>query len=117
MKKLFKYAGYLVLSGLALVSLYLVNLFLMKPYSIDHYLAKELTMNVLDSPEFMTYIGIFDPFNSILKHNQRLSIDTLEDGEDDYQDTLNHLEMLKKYNPNTRKHEFFVEKKLPPHSK
>ena len=24
---------------------------------------------------------------------------------------------LKKYNPSTRKHEFFVEKKLPPHSK
>ena len=24
---------------------------------------------------------------------------------------------IKKYNPNTRKHEFFVEKKLPPHSK
>ncbi len=24
---------------------------------------------------------------------------------------------LKKYNPNTKKHEFFVEKKLPPHSK
>jgi len=24
---------------------------------------------------------------------------------------------VKKYNPNTRKHEFFVEKKLPPHSK
>ncbi len=23
----------------------------------------------------------------------------------------------KKYNPETRKHEFFVEKKLPPHSK
>tara|TARA_B100001029_G_C14624606_1_gene215884 strand:- start:12 stop:203 length:192 start_codon:yes stop_codon:yes gene_type:complete len=24
---------------------------------------------------------------------------------------------LKKYNPDTRQHEFFVEKKLPPHSK
>ena len=24
---------------------------------------------------------------------------------------------LKKYNPNTRKHEIFIEKKLPPHSK
>ena len=24
---------------------------------------------------------------------------------------------IKKYNPSTRKHEFFVEKKLPPHSK
>ena len=100
MKKIFKYAGYLVLSGLALVSLYLANLFLMKPYSIDHYLAKELTLSLLDSPEFMTYIGIFDPFNAILKHNQRLSIDTLDDGEDDYKETLEHLQMLKKYNPN-----------------
>ena len=24
---------------------------------------------------------------------------------------------LRKYNPNTRKHEIFIEKKLPPHSK
>ena len=24
---------------------------------------------------------------------------------------------MKKYNPNTRKHEIFIEKKLPPHSK
>ena len=72
----------------------------MKPYSIDHYLAKELTLNLLDSPEFMTYIGIFDPFNAILKHNQKLSIDSLEDGEKNYQDTLKHLEMLKKYNSN-----------------
>ena len=99
MKKLLKYVGYIVLSGLAVVSLYLVNLFLMKPYSIDHYLAKELTVSLLDSPEFMTYIGIFDPFNAILKHNQKLSIDSLEDGEKDHQDTIKHLEMLKKYNP------------------
>ena len=98
MKKLFKYAGYLALSGLAVVSLYLANLFLMKPYSIDHYLAKELTLSLLDSPEFMTYIGIFDPFNAILKHNQKLTIDTLEDGEQDYQDTVKHLKVLKKYN-------------------
>ena len=98
MKKLFKYFGYLVLSGLAVVSIYLANLFLMKPYSIDHYLAKELTLSLLDSPEFMTYIGIFDPFNAILKHNQKLTIDTLEDGEHDYQDAVKHLKVLKKYN-------------------
>ena len=94
MKKLLKYVGYIVLSGLAVVSLYLVNLFLMKPYSIDHYLAKELTVSLLDSPEFMTYIGIFDPFNAILKHNQKLSIDSLEDDEKDHQDTIKQLEML-----------------------
>ncbi len=100
MKKLLKYFGYLLLSGLLVVSLYLANLFLMKPYSIDHYLTKELSMNLLESPEFMTYIGIFDPFNVILKHNRKLTIDSLEDGEDDYRDSLKHLEMLEKYNPN-----------------
>ena len=99
MKKLFKYIGYLAMSSFAVMSLYLVNLFLMKPYSIDHYLAKELTVSLLDSPEYMTYIGIFDPFNAILKHNQKLSIDTLADDESNYQDTLKHLEVLKKYNP------------------
>ena len=99
MKKLLKYVGYIMLSGVAVISIYLANLFLMKPYSIDHYLTKELTISLLESPEFMTYIGIFDPFNAILKHNQKLSINTLEDAEEDHQDTLKHLEMLKKYNP------------------
>jgi len=99
MKKLFKYIGYAILSGLALISLYLANLFFMKPYSLDHYLTKELVVGLLDSPEFMTYIGVFDPYNAILKHNQKLSIDTLEEGEEDYKDNLKHLEMLKKYNP------------------
>ena len=101
MKKLLKFVGYIVVSGLAVISLYLVNLFLMKPYSIDHYLAKELTMDLLESPEYMTYIGIFDPYNAILKHNQKLSINTLADGEEDYQDSLKHLSMLKKYDSET----------------
>ena len=101
MKKLLKFVGYIVVSGLAVISLYLVNLFLMRPYSIDHYLAKELTMGLLESPEYMTYIGIFDPYNAILKHNQKLSINTLADGEEDYQDSLKHLSMLKKYDSET----------------
>ena len=57
MVKTLKYIGYIILLGLAIISLYMINLFAMKPYSIDHYLAKELTMGLLDSPEFMTYIG------------------------------------------------------------
>ena len=99
MNKLLKYLGYGILSCIAVALLYLANLFLMKPYSIDHYLAKELTLSLLEAPEFMTYIGVFDPFNSVLKHNQKLSIDTLEDAENDFQKTLQHLEMIKKYDP------------------
>ena len=100
MKKLFKYLGYIVLTSFSVISLYFANLFLMKPFSLDHYLAKELIMGLLESPEFMTYIGIFDPYNSILKHNQKLSIDTLEDGQADHEKTLKRLEMLKKYDSN-----------------
>ncbi|MDB9934819.1 DUF885 domain-containing protein [Gammaproteobacteria bacterium] len=97
MVKTLKYIGYIILLGLSIISLYMINLFAMKPYSIDHYLAKELTMGLLDSPEFMTYIGIFDKYNAVLKHNQKLSIRTLEDGDEDYQDSLAHLSMLKSY--------------------
>ena len=65
---------------------------------MDHYLAKELAMGILDSPEFMTYIGIFDKFNAVLKHNQKLTISTIEDGEEVYQDNIKRLSILKKYN-------------------
>ena len=99
MAKTLKFIGYLFLLGLAIISLYIINLFAMKPYSMDHYLAKELTMSLLDSPEFMTYVGIFDKYNAFLKHNQKLSIRTLEDGDDDYQDSLDHLSMLQSYDP------------------
>ena len=101
MAKTLKFIGYLFLLGLAIISLYIINLFAMKPYSMDHYLAKELTMSLLDSPEFMTYVGIFDKYNAFLKHNQKLSIRTLEDGDDDYQDSLDHLSMLQSYDPST----------------
>ena len=97
MVKTLKYIGYTILLGLAIISLYMINLFAMKPFSMDHYLDKELIMGLLDSPEFMTYVGIFDKYNAVLKHNQKLSIRTLEDGDEDYQDSLAHLSMLKSY--------------------
>lgn len=97
MVKTLKFIGYTFLLGLAIISLYMVNLFAMKPFSMDHYLAKELTMGLLDSPEFMTYIGIFDKYNAVLKHNQKLSITTLADGDEEYRDSLDHLAMLESY--------------------
>jgi uncharacterized protein (DUF885 family) len=99
MTKILKFIGDLFLLVIAIISLYMINLFAMKPYSMDHYLAKELTMSLLDSPEFMTYVGIFDKYNAFLKHNQKLSIRTLEDGDEDYQDSLDHLSMLQSYDP------------------
>jgi uncharacterized protein (DUF885 family) len=77
-----------------------MNLFSKRPLSIDHYLAKELIVGVLDSPEYMTYLGIFDGYGKILGHNKSLSIDSLEETELDYMDNLETLATLKRYDFN-----------------
>ena len=77
-----------------------MNLFSKKPYSLDHFLAKELIVGVFDSPEYMTYLGIFDDFSPILGHNQKLSISSLEDDEKNYRDNLQRLDTLKSYKVN-----------------
>ena len=98
-KSMLKNVGYVLLVGCMGISLYAINLFLMKPYSIDHYLAKELALDALDSPEYMTYLGVFDDYNFLLKHNQKLSIRSLEKDEQDHSKNLNQLETLQSYEP------------------
>ena len=100
MKITIRYIGYLLFLGLMITSLYFMNLFSKRPLSIDHYLAKELIIGVLDSPEYMTYLGIFDGYGKILGHNKSLSIDSLEESELDYIDNLETLATLKRYDFN-----------------
>ena len=100
MQSTLKYFGYLIFIILVMSSLYLMNLFSKKPYSLDHFLAKELIVGVFDSPEYMTYLGIFDDFSPILGHNQKLSISSLEDDEENYRDNLQRLDTLKGYKVN-----------------
>ena len=100
MKITIRYIGYLLFLGLMITSLYFMNLFSKRPLSIDHYLAKELIIGVLDSPEYMTYLGIFDGYGKILGHNKSLSIDSLEESELDYIDNLETLATLKRYDLN-----------------
>ena len=100
MQRTLKYFGYLIFIILVVSSLYLMNLFSKKPYSLDHFLAKELIVGVFDSPEYMTYLGIFDDFSPILGHNQKLSISSLEEDEKNYRDNLQRLDTLKSYKVN-----------------
>ena len=100
MKITFRYITYLIFLGVIITSLYLMNLFSKKPFSLDHFLAKELIINVLDSPEYMTYLGIFDNYGQVLGHNKKLSINSLEDSESDYRDNLQTLATLKRYDVN-----------------
>ena len=97
MKTLLKFISYSLLIMLAVSSLYLMNLFSKKPYSLDHYLAKELIMDIINSPEYMTYLGIFDGFNFLTNHNQKLSISSLQEEEEKHLENLDRLEILNNY--------------------
>ncbi len=96
-KKILKYSLRFLAIVIGVISLYLVNLFLMKPVSIDHYLGKELILGLVDSPEALTYIGIFDRYNWITKHNSRLSIPEEDDLENDIKEIEKGIKTLYKY--------------------
>ena len=70
----------------------------MKPFSIDHYLGKELVLDLTGSPEELTYVGILDRFNWLINHNSKLSIPQDSDIEDEIKHTEKIIKTLYKYN-------------------
>jgi len=84
----------------------------MKPYSMDHYLAKELITSLFDSPEAMTYMGLFDRVNFITGHNAKLSVRDAEDAEADHQKNLARLDMLKRYQNDSLSSNQLITKKI-----
>ena len=96
-RTMLKIFSYLFLVIFVPTSIYLANLFLMKPYSIDHYLGKELVLGLIDSPETLTYVGIFDDYNWVTKHNSKLSVPKKDDIENGIKDTEKIIKTLYKY--------------------
>ena len=97
MKLLLKLIKPILSTVVGIFGLYLVNLFFMKPISLDHYLGKEVISGMLDSPEAMTYLGIIDQFNFITKHQSKLSVYGLEDQAEDLADMKKSRAILERY--------------------
>lgn len=97
MKLLLKLIKPILATVVGIFGLYLVNLFFMKPISLDHYLGKEVISGMLDSPEAMTYLGIIDQFNFITKHQSKLSVYGLEDQAEDLADMKKSRAILERY--------------------
>ena len=112
MKKFMKYCGYLSVSLLAVGFLYLMNLFSTKPYSLDHFLAKELIVSMTESPEYMTYLGLFDNFDFVTKHNQKLSIPSAEQSKENYENNVEKLKIIKGFNINTLERDQRITQKI-----
>lgn len=79
---------------LFVAGLYLVNLFWMRPWSLDHYLAKELVLDAMDSPESLTYLGLVDGMNWLTNHQSELSIYTPEKLDQDLVELRRHRLLL-----------------------
>ena len=97
MKNFFKFLRYSFLSIFFLIIIFFINLFFMKPISLDHFLNKEISLELIRSPEYMTYVGVFDRFNFILKHNEKLTIPTSSYYKKNHENKLKRLSLLKKY--------------------
>ena len=97
-KTIFKLTIKLVAVLLVLTALYSFNLFMMKPFSVDHFLSKELILDLIESPEELTYVGILDRFDWITKHNSKLSIPQDEDIDNDIKQIEKVIKTLYKYN-------------------
>ena len=96
-KTIFKFAFKLVAVLLVLTALYSFNLFMMKPFSVDHFLSKELILDLIESPEELTYVGILDRFDWITKHNSKLSIPQDDDIDNDIKQIEKVIKTLYKY--------------------
>ncbi len=97
MKKIVPSIGILLAVLLISSCLYLMNLYSQKPFSIDHYLTKDLIEKITDSPEYMTNLGVFDNFGFIFRHNERLSVQTSDKRSEDYKHNLNRLKILQSF--------------------
>ena len=96
-KTIFKLTIKLVAVLLVLTALYSFNLFMMKPFSVDHFLGKELILDLIESPEELTYVGILDRFDWITKHNSKLSIPQDDDIDNDIKQIEKVIKTLYKY--------------------
>jgi uncharacterized protein (DUF885 family) len=96
--RIIKSFGFLVVWALMLFSIYLFNLFFMKPVSIDHYLGKEIIKDLTSSPEYMTYLGVFDDLDWLTGHNSKISIPDHDDIAEDLTSEKRKLNILNRYN-------------------
>jgi len=69
----------------------------MKPFSLDHYLAKNLVVRFIDTPEGLTYLGVVDKFNWITGHLSQLSIKGKDDIFEEIQKAKDQRSIISSY--------------------
>jgi uncharacterized protein (DUF885 family) len=96
LKTVFKLFGAVLAVVLLAASIFLVNLFWFRPFSIDHFYEKIFVSFVLEQPELLTSLGIAEQFG-YRKHNAHLDDASMAKRERDFAAWRVYLADLKSY--------------------
>ena len=93
------------------LSIFCVKLFLLKPFSINHFLARELIYDAIDSPEYLTYIGILENYG-IRSYNGKLSDYSIEKDKGNLKNIKKNYQTLQSYKDENLNYENLMNKKI-----
>ena len=65
-----------------------------------------------ESPEYMTYLGLFDNFDFVTKHNQKLSIPSAEQSKENYENNVKKLKIIEGFDINTLEQDQRITQKI-----
>ena len=86
----------IIIIFITLFSIYLLKLIFFKPFSFNHFLARQFIVNTLDSPETLTYIGLFEKYG-YRSYNGKLSDYSLEKDIKDLKKLKKEYKILNSY--------------------
>ena len=64
------------------IATYVVKLFFLTPFSINHLLSRHIIIEALESPEYLTSLGVLEQYG-VRSHNGKFSINSLEKDQKD----------------------------------
>jgi len=77
-------------------SIYALKLFVFKPFSLNHFLTRELVYDALKSPEILTYMGVLEEYG-FRSHNGKLSDYSLKKDSDDLREIKKKYRIVNSY--------------------
>ena len=92
------------------IAIYGVKLFFLTPFSINHLLSRHIIIEALESPEYLTSLGVLEQYG-MRSHNGKFSNDSLEKDQKDLKKIKRLYKMINSYdNDNLNKRDLSTKK-------
>ena len=92
-------------------SIYALKLFVFKPFLLSHFLTRQLIYDALDSPEYLTYMGILEKYG-FRSHNGKLSDYSLEKDISDLRKIKKSYKIVNSYQDENLTSDELISKKI-----